>query len=51
MSRPSQFDLAINHSGQVAPTTRWWRPTASSMQFGLIALAAMLAGLFIFPLD
>ena len=51
MSRPSQFDLAIDHSGQVPSTTRWRRISALSMQFGLTALAAMLADLFIFPLD
>ncbi|SFM99123.1 hypothetical protein [Variovorax sp. OV329] len=49
MSRPSQFDLGIDHSGQVPSTTLWRRTISSSFHFALIALAAMLAGLFVFP--
>lgn len=51
MSRPSQFDLGIDHSGQVSSISRWRRATSTSVRFSLIALAAILAGLFVFPLD
>lgn len=51
MNRPSQFDLGIDHSGQVSPISRWRRATSNTVHFSLIAAAAILAGLFVFPLD
>lgn len=50
MSRPSQFDLGIDHSGQVPPTSRLRRRASGMLQLTLVAAASMLAGIYIFPL-
>ena len=50
MSRPSQFDLGIDHSGQVPSTPRWRRRASNLVQVAAVAAAAMLAGIYVFPL-
>lgn len=50
-TRPSQFDPFAQEAETMSTSSRWRRFASMVTQLALVALIAVAAGLFVFPLD